>query len=30
MIPSGKVHYLMLLGEEEIDRAIGTEGKVLV
>jgi acetolactate synthase-1/2/3 large subunit len=34
MIPSGKAHNEMLLGadvsEEEIDQAIGTEGKVLV
>jgi acetolactate synthase-1/2/3 large subunit len=34
MIPSGKAHNEMLLGtdvsEEEIDKAIGTEGKVLV
>jgi acetolactate synthase-1/2/3 large subunit len=34
MIPSGKAHHEMLLGEEvseeEIDKAIGTEGKVLV
>jgi acetolactate synthase-1/2/3 large subunit len=34
MIPSGKAHHEMLLGEEvtdeEIDRAIGKEGKVLV
>jgi acetolactate synthase-1/2/3 large subunit len=34
MIPSGKAHHEMLLGEdvseEEIDKAIGKEGKVLV
>jgi acetolactate synthase-1/2/3 large subunit len=34
MIPSGKAHNEMLLGEDvsesEIDRAIGKEGKVLV
>jgi acetolactate synthase-1/2/3 large subunit len=34
MIPSGKAHNQMLLGEdvsaEEIDKAIGKEGKVLV
>jgi acetolactate synthase-1/2/3 large subunit len=34
MIPSGKAHHEMLLGEdvpdEEIDHAIGEEGKVLV
>jgi acetolactate synthase-1/2/3 large subunit len=34
MIPSGKAHHEMLLGEdvpdEEIERAIGEEGKVLV
>jgi acetolactate synthase-1/2/3 large subunit len=34
MIPSGKAHHEMLLGEEvsdeEIDKAVGKEGKVLV
>jgi acetolactate synthase I/II/III large subunit len=34
MIPSGKAHHEMLLGEDvtedEIDKAIGKEGKVLV
>ncbi|HEU0059752.1 MAG TPA: acetolactate synthase 3 large subunit, partial [Hyphomicrobiaceae bacterium] len=34
MIPSGKAHHEMLLGdevtEEEIDKAIGKEGRVLV
>jgi acetolactate synthase-1/2/3 large subunit len=34
MIPSGKAHNEMLLGEhvtdEEVERAIGEEGKVLV
>ena len=30
MIPSGKAHNEMLLGEEAIDKAIGKEGKVLV
>jgi acetolactate synthase-1/2/3 large subunit len=34
MIPSGKAHHEMLLGEEvsdeEIEAAIGKEGKVLV
>ena len=33
MIPSGKAHNEMLLGEttdEEVGRAIGKEGKVLV